>query len=967
MSGDESGIPPRPGSSRVTGHNFLATPLSRPPLPVGASSNINSLAPMPSPSELAANSAANQAPKRINPHMRNSSNWKSDHWKSLLGLKYIEENKPQLEAGIVAPPLPTPAEKPQPHSWSRSSSVSQDPEAGGTTMTGGVVGARQHQKKMTEESTSNQPSPVTRPPRTGLSSRLSFSSPFTPKVNRTDSKTSEGGTNHKRFLSFGRYDSFQRAAGLKPADTAEGAYSDDAVVLYRQSKPDPQAYLPFGSSVMIRIIILLNVGFSVLYLWWRATSTINGIDSYFFGVSYLPVRAWAWLFYGVEICLVIGILIGHTQRMFPIQRTIVSMDDLVKEDESVGYNSRCTILIPSAGERLDIVMFALLGAMSQKMWHGGSVTKSQMVKVIILDEKRRKGVLNMTAAVYALATIIRNPEVMALLQAEGVKTPSPKAFYEWFKVGGGYARKHLYNEPWLNKACLLLEYMEKHSGSEGGGGNIFLLKDMPQESEPSKVAKHGHEVEQFASSMLKALNIPSELDSIEPGYVHQFNSFPDIPNLIYYSRKDAGTPRVSPKAGNMNSAIFNIDYPEDEALIGDSTILVVNDCRHMLNSTFLQRTVPYFFELDGDGNRYGWARVAFVQTPQRFKPDQLNLDDPLGNHAAVQYDVINHGKDGIGAVSSSGHGSLWRIEALKGYDVNGVKYADSEDKTLIGKSIGFRSEMLVEDTHTSIDMFRHGWTSRYVNEPNEHLSMCTHQPNSIAWRVKQVLRWHQGAVQLLYIKGIMFTSIGGQFPTVWHRIYGFDQATYYLQAFPGYVLLMMPIIYGITSHSPFETGIAEFFRYFTPFIVTGMLPTVISGSWRGVDSQKLQRDEQVWLSTTYVQIYAFLSMFWTAIRCQKHENAWAIKAPTWPLFAVFFGQFVALGGALYWVGNYGFTNWAQNLIAVFASALLCIHALWPMVSMQMGWKMPSMFILKILAWFLMGFFIVVINFISRAR
>jgi hypothetical protein len=45
---------------------------------------------------------------------------------------------------------------------------------------------------------------------------------------------------------------------------------------------------------------------------------------------------------------------------------------------------------------------------------------------------------------------------------------------------------------------------------------------------------------------------------------------------------------------------------------------------------------------------------------------------------------------------------------------------------------------LIEDTHTSIDMFRHGWRSRYVNEPGEHLSHCTHQPNSIAWRVKQV-------------------------------------------------------------------------------------------------------------------------------------------------------------------------------------------------------------------------------------
>jgi hypothetical protein len=30
-----------------------------------------------------------------------------------------------------------------------------------------------------------------------------------------------------------------------------------------------------------------------------------------------------------------------------------------------------------------------------------------MLKIIILDEKKRKGVLNMAAAVYALSTIIR--------------------------------------------------------------------------------------------------------------------------------------------------------------------------------------------------------------------------------------------------------------------------------------------------------------------------------------------------------------------------------------------------------------------------------------------------------------------------------------------------------------------------------------------------------------------------------
>ena len=97
-------------------------------------------------------------------------------------------------------------------------------------------------------------------------------------------------------------------------------------------------------------------------------------------------------------------------------------------------------------------------------------------------------------------------------------------------------------------------------------------------------------------------------------------------------------------------------------------------------------------------------QVAFVQTPQRFRMELSN--DPLGNHAISQYDVINHGKDGIGAVSSSGQGSLWRVEALKGQRPDGKIVDDPTELDLVGKKLGFRSEMLIEDTHTSIELFR---------------------------------------------------------------------------------------------------------------------------------------------------------------------------------------------------------------------------------------------------------------------
>mmetsp|Transcript_8020 Transcript_8020/g.12169 ORF Transcript_8020/g.12169 Transcript_8020/m.12169 type:complete len:1034 (-) Transcript_8020:205-3306(-) len=766
----------------------------------------------------------------------------------------------------------------------------------------------------------------------------------------------------KRAMSATRITEFQKASGVRAVGARDHLGEMDPNFLTRYDKPNPQTMSPLPSALVIRIIVVVNICVSIAYVYWRVQNTIRNIDSYFFGVSFLPVEAWGWLFYGVEICLIIAIWIGHTQRLFACQRIKLNMDDIVREDDSVGYNSRIAILLPTNGESLDVVMKALLGCLSQRGWDS-SIERCASQRIIMLDEKRRKGVLNMAASTYALATVVRHPNVLSILQAEGVQAITAKGFYEWWKIGGGFARKHLYNDHFLNQACRLLEYMEEEAAGEAMAKATFGLEELPPE------VKGKHEIarksrcttQASANSMLQAMNVGNV--TIEPGYVQTFNTNVALPTVIYYTRRDAGTPKVSPKAGNMNAALFALDYPDMPPLIGNSTIVVVNDCRHQLQSEFLQRTVPYFFELDQGGQRYRWAKVAFVQTPQRFNT-KLQANDPLGNHAAVQYDVINHGKDGIGAVSSSGQGSLWRVAALKGVDAFGDQYADCSHRGLVGHKLGFRSEMLIEDTHTSIDMFRHGWTSRYVNEPGEHLSMCTHQPNNIEWRIKQVLRWHQGAVQLLFFKGITFTCWGGNFPTVFHRIYAFDQATYYLQAIPGYMLLLMPIIYGIAGEPPFNTKVGEFFLFFTPFIVTAMLPTVISGSWRGVDSNKLTRDEQVWLSTTYVQIYAFLTMLWQQIRCRGGDDAWAVKAPTWPLFAVFCGEFIAIIGAIFWVGREGYTDWSANFISVVVSASLAINALWPMVSLQMGWNIPSLYYLKLGAWLVIGTFIVLVYYIS---
>lgn len=120
----------------------------------------------------------------------------------------------------------------------------------------------------------------------------------------------------------------------------------------------------------------------------------------------------------------------------------------------------------------------------------------------------------------------------------------------------------------------------------------------------------------------------------------------------------------------------------------------------------------------------------------------------------------------------------------------------------------------------------------------------------------------------------------------------------------------------------------------------------------------------MWLSTTYVQIYAFLSTLHAALSCGKQENAWAITAPVWPLFAVFIGEFAAVIGGLFWVSRYGFDAWSQNLISVLVSAGLAVYALWPMVALQMRWRTPSMYHAKVLVWAGLGSLVVIVDKLS---
>lgn len=69
--------------------------------------------------------------------------------------------------------------------------------------------------------------------------------------------------------------------------------------------------------------------------------------------------------------------------------------------------------------------------------------------------------------------------------------------------------------------------------------------------------------------------------------------------------------------------MFPVDDPTSPPLIGPSTLVVVNDARHQLQPEFLQRTTPYFFDVDTITGQYKWAKVKLIT---RSDLGQINHD-----------------------------------------------------------------------------------------------------------------------------------------------------------------------------------------------------------------------------------------------------------------------------------------------------------------------------------------------------
>ena len=165
------------------------------------------------------------------------------------------------------------------------------------------------------------------------------------------------------------------------------------------------------------------------------------------------------------------------------------------------------------------------------------------------------------------------------------------------------------------------------------------------------------------------------------------------------------------KAGNLNNALQHID----------ADIIGVLDADHVPTARFLTALLPYFDD----------PTLAFVQSPQDFYnlesfEHQRRWNGQIFNEEAVFYRVIAPAKNRWHAPFWCGTCALVRVAALR--SVGGVS-----------------TDSVTEDIHTTIRMYRKGWTGAYHNE----VVARGLAPDDATAYLIQRNRWALGAMQVL--------------------------------------------------------------------------------------------------------------------------------------------------------------------------------------------------------------------------
>lgn len=230
------------------------------------------------------------------------------------------------------------------------------------------------------------------------------------------------------------------------------------------------------------------------------------------------------------------------------------------------------------------------------------------------------------------------------------------------------------------------------------------------------------------------------------------------------------------KAGNLNNALSKTSSP----------LVVTFDADMIPKSSFLMKTVPYFFlpvmEKDKNNN---WVlkkeneideteKIGFIQTPQTFyNPDlfQFNMyaEKNIPNEQDYFFKEVNVGRNASNAPIYAGSNTVISREALD--EIGGIKVGT-----------------ITEDFATGINIQKKGYRCYAVDEALA--SGMT--PTTFSSLIKQRVRWGRGCVQTLLRPSFIFSKL-----SISSKLQYFASLLYWSAFFRRIIYIFSPILFAV--------------------------------------------------------------------------------------------------------------------------------------------------------------------------
>jgi cellulose synthase (UDP-forming) len=318
------------------------------------------------------------------------------------------------------------------------------------------------------------------------------------------------------------------------------------------------------------------------------------------------------------------------------------------------------------------------------------------------------------------------------------------------------------------------------------------------------------------------------------------------------------------KAGNLNNGLRLTSVWAQPA-----PIILVLDADFAPHANLLKRTVGLFRD----------DRVAVVQTPQLyFNADPIQHNLMASRHwvddQRIFFDVFQPAKDAWGAAFCVGTSFLVRRDRLEE----------------IG---GFPHEAVSEDINLSYAMMRHGYVTRWLNEP---LSVGL-AAEGLPEYINQRARWCLGTIQVALLKDGPFRAAGYTLTQRLHYVHGV--LNWLCKPF---ILLMLiaPSVYWFFDAPAFQADYVDFLRRALPALIAFY-------AYSGWVSRG--RTAPIFMEVTHM--VTAVAITWTLIVCCYRPFGRPFKVTDkggnrtgtvvrWNLLAVF-GSFLAVSvGAIAW-------------------------------------------------------------------